>query len=360
MVEILAHSLFDPHAGPLRHIGLEEDQRIEVPRLLNHCLESGVLVTEDPGPLVTLWDILTPSSFQDLVVSQLNTLRLIGGDIGSKLGSFFAELHSAHTRELIECHESDIVPELKSAYVPVLETKVLPVLARLKKYGTDISSETAQELFRRVLRAHSSYRGSSFSHGNCHPGAILVQNWPGLLDSVRSKPLAESTDEHMYMAIIDWKFAQLKGRGVDGDMAQLLASLHCQQIYLNAFNPGGARPDARVQEALLVTQAVVWGICQSYSSAVQFDPNVHESSRTADLLRSTLIQHGREMINQAVERDWFIPAGSDIKKTDLIKKMVSIGIKYLQKGGKHRSSMVRDWSKDPIDEDAFITTLFGL
>ncbi|XXH05889.1 hypothetical protein Hte_012330 [Hypoxylon texense] len=359
-------SLFNPNTGPLTYISNQEEEEedteevVRVPELLHHCSESGVLVISDPGEFVTLWDILTPSRFENLTVPHVNTLRSIGSELGRKIGRFFAKLHSAFSRKNVERCAPAAKQKLDSTFVSILETKVLPVLERLRTYGTDIDSETAQELFRRVVKVHSTIRGSCFTHGDLHPGAILIRHWPELITISRLRRRMDDENEYVYMSVVDWKWAKLNGCGIDGDMAQLLASLHCHRIYLEALKSGSPGPNDRVEEALLVTHAIVWGICTSYSEVIQIDQDVHASRQTATLLRSALVLHGREMINGAVERDWFIPTGFRVDKTLLIKKMVGVGIKYLQQAGKHRAEMLDNWSKHPVDEDAYIKSLFGI
>ncbi|KAI1779366.1 hypothetical protein F4818DRAFT_248100 [Hypoxylon cercidicola] len=351
--------LFDP--GPLSHFNQGSERNVRVPKLLRLDLESDIIVTEDVTPLVTLWDILTPSSFENLGLSSNDIFEGIGADLGRQLGTFFAELHSDHTRGLIEEWEEQTVRDLKQdiTYALVLEARVMPVLERLKTYG-GVDEEMASQLFTRVLRGHISLSVPCFSHGYCHPGAILLPDWTRLLSDADASYSA-GVDSLIPMTVVDWDFAQLEGRGIDGDMAQLLASLHCQIIYLEALDAN--RASAQDQMALLVAREAITNMCIAYSKnsrVVQFDGSQIIGYSTRRLLRSALILHGREMINQAVEREWDIPAESYIDKTDLISEMVRIGIEHLQIAGEDIAKLADNLRGRPSEKDIFIKKLFRL
>jgi hypothetical protein len=124
------------------------------------------------------------------------------------------------------------------------------------------------------------------------------------------------------LAIIDWEFATAKGgRGVNGDMAQFLASLHL--LLLSLRKPNSRDSVSPAYEAVATFQR--W-ICDAYTYLKLFHISRSPGNPIMWLLRSALILHGREMINQAVEREWSTEGLS-------VSEMVQVGAWYLERAG---------------------------
>jgi hypothetical protein len=88
--------------------------------------------------------------------------------------------------------------------------------------------------------------------------------------------------------------------------------------------------------------------------------NPVEANSKLSIFRSALILLGREMINQAVERDW---TSLHRNKTDeLVRGMVKRGAWYIRRAGDDLDGMLEaaNWKKILEDDDQAMLTLFGI
>ncbi|KAH8662062.1 hypothetical protein BX600DRAFT_512939 [Xylariales sp. PMI_506] len=329
--------------------------QVRVPQVLHHDRNASVLIIEDLGPLVTLWEILTPAAFSALALSD-DLIGRTGSDVGRRIGAFFARLHSDATlKRLLENPTASQVADIKENLLTrdvVLDAAVLPIRERLGTYPA------AESLYDRVVVDYQRepVPGETlFSLGDCHPGAILLPTW--------SQMTADPSKLETSLAVIDWEFSTLAGRGVNGDMAQLLASLHCHLIFLSRLQtvlPNQTRSEAKdVNCALLATESFVHGLCVTYSDMSKFDLLNVPENRCMALLRSALILHGREIVNQASEREWQSTSGED---HGLIKSMVETGAKYIEMAGDNVEAMLQadNWTQFRERESHnIINRLFG-
>ncbi|TGJ88487.1 hypothetical protein E0Z10_g377 [Xylaria hypoxylon] len=215
-----------------------------------------------------------------------------------------------------------------------------------------------EELYERILEEfdRDSFRGECcFSLGDCHPGAILLPSW-GLLAETQSK--SNVLFPEPIVAVIDWEFSEISGRGVNGDMAQFVASLHCHWLYLEALlesignDSETSDKESGIRKALAVTDAFIRGICMSYAEVLI---RTFASDVMGQRLRSTVILFGRETINQAYETAWDLE-GYAISRDE--NRMVVAGAGYLRKAGKDVSEALEIWS-DHMEEKGIISMLFG-
>jgi hypothetical protein len=109
--------------------------------------------------------------------------------------------------------------------------------------------------------------------------------------------------------------------------------------------------------ALLATEWVVCGLQQGYAAVHRFDARLSATNPSIGILRSALILHGREMINQAFERQWEIEevlSGS-------VQDMVSAGSWYLNIAGVDVEDMLQPANWNAIQErDNSILGLFDI
>lgn len=121
----------------------------------------------------------------------------------------------------------------------------------------------------------------------------MVPSWDQIA-SILSRPTSERGKPTV--AVIDWEFASASGRGVNGDMAQLPASLHCHWIYLEALVTDGAGDVSgaedsrnrlrRAELALVATTGVVRGLCTAYAKTARIQFHVTGKDPVMPLLRS--------------------------------------------------------------------------
>jgi hypothetical protein len=138
--------------------------------------------------------------------------------IGRKIGSFFAQLHSLSSLSCIinsPHHGTEFLsnPTMRDI---VLDQAIRPLKAQLELFPQILSTSEAKTLYQRV--EDNFVRSPPMNEravvlGDCWTGAILVG----------------TTEDDPLVGVIDWEFASI-GRGVDGDMAQLLAHLQLFQL----------------------------------------------------------------------------------------------------------------------------------
>ncbi|KAK3330708.1 hypothetical protein B0H66DRAFT_598233 [Apodospora peruviana] len=207
--------IFGP-AGPLSSLTEESESCVKVPHavLVSHHLSLLGLEYPSPpdDPRVTLCDVfeaflnLETSGVQATTDSGLSAanvpaLRMRCGQIGARLGRFFACLHGPRRF----C--SDELPE------------GLP---------EDILSSMKQIDFERT----EPFLGEAcLAKGDLHPGPVLIT-------PPRRKLWLDR--DGIYVEVIDWELTNISnpvhGRGANGDMAQFLASLHLLFRWGSIFN----------------------------------------------------------------------------------------------------------------------------
>ncbi|KAL2136458.1 hypothetical protein VTI74DRAFT_3477 [Chaetomium olivicolor] len=325
---------------------------IRIPRVLAHDAEHQVLALEDLGPLVTLWELLDPTQPHPAsTITPAGALLARCSAIGSSLGAFFATLHSPCTltglRSLLG-GEAEVLEQSLAADV-VFDVAVGPVLGRLQKQGR-MDEASARKLYARVEQDYrrEAYPGEGcLSMGDFHPGSVLVT----------ALGLAEREEDAM-VGVIDWEFATIRdGRGVNGDMAQFLASLHVLIMSLPRDGEKGL-----LREAVVV---LVKEMCRAYaegSGLVRRVAEVVRDSREAGkvpvmgIFRSAMILFGRETVNQAIDRKWDHGPGTTVAE------MVQAGAWYLERAGDSVEEMLEEsnWEEMMAREDNIILWLFGL
>lgn len=291
--------------------------------MLYHNAEEYVLVLKDLGPLLTLYQYF--AAIPSLEVGISEDAHDINRTLGSRIGEFFASLHSPNTWQLVSraisgSFENPVTKDL------ILEAAVMTI----QNYLVQFKVPNAQMLFHRVL---ADYQRANlpeercFTLGDFTPGAVL---------------LAASGDGTQSMGVIDWEFSG-DGRGPNGDMSQFLAVMH---LLLIAAPPGSQRYSA--------LDAFIQGVCSAYNShslvrpeqqdllalgqsvAAQTEPR--DGFQNLKILRSALILHGREMINNAVEQEW--QNSPHKERSALVQEMVQKGAWYLERAGESVEEML--------------------
>jgi hypothetical protein len=323
-VEAALLSLFQP-AGVLADLASQSGVR--VPKLVSHDAADHILIMEDLGPLGTVWDMLNP-----IQCTQDDNEKLckIWHNRGEVVGRFFGLLHSSASYNKVksDARLSQILSHSFTESI-VYDCAVQPILQRLKQY----SITNAEELYDRVVedfKLPSFTYMPSLSMGDFHPGSILL-----------SQESAPSTMESI-IALIDWEFAGMGGRGANGDMAQFLAWMQCYMIALEGQ-----------QSTQAVAMAFMRGMCQSYAATAN-DDVWRESPGDAclEILRSCFILHGREIINQAFDKPW----DSDERS---IQKMVEKGAWYIERAGKNVEDMLAadNWAELKKEQPSIMLAL---
>jgi len=255
------------------------------------------------------------------------------GRFGADVGAFFARLHSPQSLSLVRAAGLDLsLLDRQLSKEIVLEHAVRSIPGILQQHGALPQAEI-DTLYARVLGDYVRpplADEECFSMGDCHPGCIMV---------------LAAAEQDTAAGVIDWEFATTRGRGINGDMAQLLS-------YLHLFLLSRGRDTAQYKAAREFTV----GLCGAYSagSRVSLPTTGHERW---DMFRSALILHGREMINQAA--DWPLSEGAAVSTT---ADMVRAGVWYLERAGDDVGHMLEEANlrllKDEEDH-GFMSLLFG-
>jgi hypothetical protein len=254
--------------------------------------------------------------------------------LGSRIGEFFAELHSPSTRQLVS------TATFGNLENPVTKDLILQAaIMTIQEYLTQFKVPNAQMLFHRVLVDYQRVNAPEercFILGDFTPGAVLLD---------------ASGDGTQSMGVIDWEFSS-EGRGPNGDMSQFMAIIH---LLLMAAPPGSQRH--------IALDSFIQGVCSAYnkhssrrleqqdllilskSDAAQTEPRT--GSQNLQILRSALVLHGREMINNAVEQEW--QDSPHKERNVLVQEMVQKGAWYLERAGDSVEEML-----DPANMEELI------
>jgi hypothetical protein len=354
IVEATVLKLFHPTTGALAHLNNHpEHGNILIPNVISHDPAQSVLALQDLGDeLLTLWEFFTSPA------SKANT----AATIGVRLGAFFASLHSPSTLAAIQGHggpdnrEEAALLSRSLTHEVVRDAAVAPILDRLQDPG-GLDAATAGRLYARVVADYEreAVPGEGcLSMGDFHPGSVLVSPPPPPPSSSSS-----SSGGSPVVGVIDWEFATAgeNGRGVNGDMAQFLASMHVLMLSL----PG----EGELGQVRQAVEVFVGELCRAYAERSNLARSVKgaEAARRpkADepalaIFRSAMILFGRETINQGVERMWdHVPAVS-------AEEMVRAGAWYLERAADSIEEMVEDrnWEELMKEESRMMLRLCGI
>lgn len=263
--------------------------------------------------------------------------------LGDRLGSFFALLHSPQTlndvRSLID---SDAELANPFAHQVVLEGAIKPVGNYLRRYPQLISADEVDQILTALVQDFSrpnKPQEESLVLGDCWTGAVLVS------DALVGRPVHE-----MKIGVIDWEFAGI-GRGVHGDMAQLLAHLELLDI--------SACQSPTFHHHQLAVRSLMDSLTYAYRRASTHPTALDSSSYKSDdnllqmtAARSACLSHGAEIIINAFWKRWRClsnncPRQGDPHKNDdcvhqcvLVQRMVERGLAYLRLGHHFTSNSV--------------------
>lgn len=296
---------------------LRHDTGTESDLHLSHLdQEASIIVLSDLGDLFNIVDFLTTCADTDA-----NTQH--ASDIGNAVGSVMALVHSESVNQIIR--QDSVATELLTQTLTsdlVYNLAVEPVLERVH------TAQDPQRLYNRVVanyRASNDTYPHALTFGDFHPGSILLPR-----DGTEWIPI-----------LVDWEFAQVNGRGVNGDMAQFLASMHLELIK--------HRDNTSVYKRV---QSFVLSLCKAYQKSSGRTLARNPSNVGIRLMRSAFILHGREMVNLAFEEN---------KAHDKFQDMVDMGMWYLEHAGDDENGFVEasNWEALKDEDLQLIQLLFS-
>ena len=308
--------------GPAKYMS-QEARRKHFPRLLRHdfgtesslhltdqALEASILLIEDLGPLEDCLEFLKNNA------ATLSSTTV--ASIGAAVGNILAGFHATKLPIPPDVMKNDMTHDL--VYLAAVE----PV----KEYLAGIPN--GAQLYNRIEEnfARPKYDCPAvLSHGDVHSGSVLIP---------------EGSGSEAYPVVIDMEFSQLRGRGVNGDMAQLLSSIHCGLI---AAETSG---DTGVASAI---STFIESLCRAYQSASGMEFCRRADNVGAQLLRSSFILHGREVINYA---------NDTCEDKGHAQKMVQVGVWYIERAGDDVEAFVAEtnWAHMGDEHGMVIQSLF--
>lgn len=263
-------------------------------------------------------------------------------ELGGRLGSFFATLHSPEIlKEVRSLLESDAELINTSAREVVLDGAIKPVGDLLRRFPDLISVEEVDELLAALTEdfwRSNEANEESLILGDCWTGAVLAAPTP-----------TADLELTMKVGVIDWEFASI-GRGAHGDMAQFLA--HLELLSISASQS----PDFDSHQAAL--HSLIESIIRSYRETSTHPVTRADDARNptaqalcAKAIRSALLSHGAEIINNTFWKRWRCvetacsraTGGNDLHADEsqvheciLIRRMVARGLDYLRAGYRYQ------------------------
>ncbi|ORX97306.1 hypothetical protein K493DRAFT_329473 [Basidiobolus meristosporus CBS 931.73] len=254
--------------------------------------EASVLILADLGELVNIVEFLkfhASEGNKNVTSAQLKK-------IATTIGQAFGIIHSPSTASIIHSLPKSAA-RLTHSYTKAVEyqTGVEPIRQRLEPRSD------AEHLYKRVL---DEFHNVKYNYPEClalgdfSPGSVLMD--------------APTPNSDLTPIIVDWEFARLNGQGVNADIAGFLASMRCELILLEA-NGSKAEYDA----LLSFTDT----FCAAYRETSNLSCQKRSDNVHMQLLRSTFIIHGREMLNRAYDTYDSSPCSKD---------MVDLGSWYIE------------------------------
>jgi Phosphotransferase enzyme family len=337
---------------------------VTVPVVLHNDPEQHVLILQDLGHLPNLAECFSrlfyavPAQAQREKSANAIKPPLSSADwvrIGQKIGAFFAGLHQPDNVFMIQrlpYEDPDFLKHDGMAKL-VLEAAIKPVNQHLRLFphlfstgDVDRQYQCLEENFARRTEEHEKV----IALGDCWPGALLVG-----LGNPEGSPA---------VSVIDWEFASI-GRGVNGDMAQLLAHIQIMRIAAGWLG----------DEYSTAIDAMLHGLTSEYrrrSQAIKASwlaksasRAPHATSPTAILMRSAFLAHGAEMINTAFWKDWVCGGehcctnGRKEKHTcKLVQRMTEAGWWYLYHAMENEARFVEIENWETVRQDTFIVPMF--
>lgn len=282
--------------------------------------EASIITLVDLGKLVNIVQFLRTAAKNPSIASDEQIAH-----IGSTVGQAFALTHSqGTTKRILENTETAQVLTHSMAESVVWKAAIEPVQERLA------GRQNGQLLYDRIVQEWKSPKYETrtcFSLGDFTPGTVLLKD-----------PSSGSSD--LTPIIVDWEFAQVNGHGVNGDIAQFLASICCEII--------SAKGDSVLHASLL---HFTTNFCTGYCEAAKLHFKQAADDGNLQLLRSAFIMAGREIINQA----------HDVYgKSEYFQDMLDRGVWYVEHAGADMEEFIgdRNWAEIIKEDGLLLQSLF--
>jgi hypothetical protein len=287
------------------------------PSSLLHDKENHVLCLTDFGDSIPLTRFLDAHTRPPVAPHH-------AAEIGTRLGHFFAKLHSPSVYQLIQTSSAgkQLLETSSSGRSLVREMVVNPLESIMVRFN--VPAEEAKTLAVAVTRNWDEAEqrpDTAFVLGDSWTGSVLLRT--------------ETADnEILKMAVIDWEFASFASSGVWSDVATMLAHIRLRCI---AATVAG--------NVSVVKACAVLGreICKSYrkistDEAAPWTQHLSDATERVDwegLARGVCVVVGRDMVHNASELEWDCTCCDSTgrrEKCELKFTMVRQGAEFLRAG----------------------------
>ncbi|KAF5343327.1 hypothetical protein D9758_014194 [Tetrapyrgos nigripes] len=314
---------------------------VRIPRLLHHDQDNNILIIEDLGTgLLLLDEWLATPAVADTASRRRQTppsdSEAVVRNVGERLGKLLASLHGMKLSDEPEALQEFVNPTVSGF---IAEEVVGKMSGYLEKY-TNLEANRKDRICSLIQtdfeEGNSGFSGGGNGDARERPGVFSVGDlWTG------SILVSENAER---IGLIDFEFAG-KARPLQ-DMAQLGAHLHLQAIAMASRNLKESS-----SSSLTVTTFVkaLYAAYHSHSRELEVfwlqdgDGDDNDSVNNEDhrrAVRSAWILHGREMIYNAIGRDWGFYSShcgsgdaidvQEIGKAEIQKKMMEKGVWYVE------------------------------
>jgi hypothetical protein len=289
--------------------------------LLHYDPERHVIIMSDKGKLTNLAAVFTElvgyigPQREDNMISATNdssspsprdAAASVFGSVGDYLGSFFAKLHSPRALSAIVDDTERGKKYLDNPHLGSLAFEGVIRLAKenLMLFPNLLDTVEATELYDRIVGNCTSSDPANtctLALTDCWPGALLVDH----LGTIEDEGPAELT-----VAVVDWEFAGI-GRGLNGDMAQLLGQFSMMECAANC-NADTVRGEqlrtlmtsmGKAYRQVSFGEGSRWTTRASLSDAEGFAALEPKTPRT-QMLRSAFLTYGAEIVHWALIKPW--------------------------------------------------------
>ncbi|KUJ13661.1 uncharacterized protein LY89DRAFT_671959 [Mollisia scopiformis] len=252
---------------------------VAVPRLIKRSRKNSVLIMHDVGEFTTLWEVFTTMDTQ-----HFQNLQFV--IVGARLGMWFASLHAT---PLSRAKFYKVGANTKHSELTdlVRKHKVVPIEGYLQALGISDS----QELGKRIVDDFDRELGGDF---------MVFAVGDASLETVLAGKLFGAFPR---LAILDWDFSG-PGRGINGDMAQLLAGV--QSFWLSQIRMIEDVILARAMKEFTVGLLEYVDSMRKKGSTLVMVKSAQPEDygpkkrrlppKVATVLRSAFIAHGKELI----------------------------------------------------------------
>lgn len=311
-----------------------------VPELTHLDTNNHVLVMQDLGKLFPLPTVLGCFFNQTWEVIIIN-MECVAPfrDLGDRLGMFFAHLHEPLSRSDFSRGSGPKLFKKSSMRDLVRTDKVVPIGSYLEVFGVSNHHELGERIIK-DFDADFSGDFEVYTFGDATLSSVLIQ-WP----------IKKKTQNRL--GLVDWEFSG-PGRGINGDMAQLLA-----ELYTYTLAPKNTKL------SMLIIQIFMYGLVGSYRETARGEgstlivskgkkPTEYGMNRrrmppnVVRVLRSAFIAFGRELIYMAFNvprKCWCCPEDSTAD-CEWVHRMVGRGVWFLEMAGRNENDFqMKNWKE---------------